>query len=169
MTFLGRRAGDSRSSEAGPRDGGSKGGAQRGGTRTLRGFSRNASGASAIEFALLLPVLLIMLMGIVDFGMVFYAKTATQNTARDIVRQIATNRLKVDDATTTAKSQVATWLVSYTTVSVTQTAAGDPTKNEITVDVAIPASKAAVTSFFSSLFSTVTLHGKATMQQEIPL
>ena len=159
MTFLGRRSGDSGSNQAG----------QSGDRPSLRAFSRGASGATAIEFALILPVLLIMVLGIVDFGMVFYAKTSTQNTARDIVRQIATNRLKVADATTTAKSQVATWLVSYTTVSVTQTAAGDPTKNEITVDVAIPASKAAVTSFFSGLFSTVTLHGKATMQQEIPL
>ena len=43
-------------------------------------------GAAAVEFALVLPVLVMILMGIIDFGMVTNAQAIVANAARDGAR-----------------------------------------------------------------------------------
>ena len=50
-------------------------------------------GASAVEFALLLPVLILILFGIVEFGLAFYTQQVLTNASREgaragIVQQI---------------------------------------------------------------------------------
>jgi hypothetical protein len=44
------------------------------------------SGASAIEFALVLPVLLLLLFGIVEFGVLFFDKAMITNASREGAR-----------------------------------------------------------------------------------
>jgi hypothetical protein len=44
------------------------------------------SGASAIEFALVLPVLLLILFGIVEFGVLFYDQAMITNASREGAR-----------------------------------------------------------------------------------
>lgn len=49
-------------------------------------FARNQDGITAVEFALIAPVFLVMLMGIVEFSLIMFAsvalESATNNTAR---------------------------------------------------------------------------------------
>lgn len=47
------------------------------------------SGAAAVEFALVLPLLLILLAGIVDFGRAFYTQVVLTNAAREGARLVA--------------------------------------------------------------------------------
>jgi hypothetical protein len=47
---------------------------------------RNQIGQSAVEFALVLPILVLILMGIFDFGRAFYAYSVVANAARDGAR-----------------------------------------------------------------------------------
>ena len=49
-------------------------------------FRRNDSGASAVEFALISPLLLLMLAGIVDYGTYFSTAHAVQQMANDAAR-----------------------------------------------------------------------------------
>nr|WP_300151844.1 TadE/TadG family type IV pilus assembly protein [Propionicimonas sp.] len=52
-----------------------------------KGGSRKCErGAAALEFAIVLPVLLLLLVGIVDFGMVMGAQTQVANAAREGAR-----------------------------------------------------------------------------------
>ncbi|MCZ7664093.1 MAG: pilus assembly protein [Thermoleophilia bacterium] len=44
------------------------------------------SGAALVEFALVLPVLLILVMGIIDFGLYFYNDLQLTQVARDAAR-----------------------------------------------------------------------------------
>lgn len=52
------------------------------------------SGAAMIEFALVLPLLLVLLMGIIDFGLYFYNDLQLTHVARDAARYASVNRLE---------------------------------------------------------------------------
>ncbi|KQQ20870.1 pilus assembly protein TadE [Rathayibacter sp. Leaf299] len=47
------------------------------------------SGAVALEFALLLPILMVILVGIVEFSLLFTAQTTITNAAREGARSMA--------------------------------------------------------------------------------
>ncbi|HSQ91646.1 MAG TPA: TadE/TadG family type IV pilus assembly protein [Nitrospiraceae bacterium] len=47
---------------------------------------RSESGASAVEFALLLPVLMMILFGIIEFGMALYRQAILTNASREGAR-----------------------------------------------------------------------------------
>ena len=54
--------------------------------RVLRRFVREQRGAAAIEFAILLPVLCAILLGMIDYGYFFYLNSAIVNAAREGAR-----------------------------------------------------------------------------------
>ncbi len=43
-------------------------------------------GAAAVEFAILLPILIVLLFGIVEFGLIFYNKAVITNASREGAR-----------------------------------------------------------------------------------
>ena len=57
------------------------------GARTALGHLRRGDrGAAAVEFALIVPILLILVFGIIDFGLAMYSQTMVGNAAREGVR-----------------------------------------------------------------------------------
>lgn len=48
----------------------------------------NRKGQALVEFVLILPVLLLILLAIIDFGVITYSKNEVQNQSVDIVRMI---------------------------------------------------------------------------------
>ncbi|MHB1344285.1 MAG: TadE/TadG family type IV pilus assembly protein [Thermoleophilia bacterium] len=48
-------------------------------------------GAAMVEFALVLPVLLVLLLGIIDFGLYFYNDLQLTHVARDAARYASVN------------------------------------------------------------------------------
>ncbi|OAH63542.1 pilus assembly protein TadE [Dietzia cinnamea] len=46
-------------------------------------------GAAAVEFALVLPILLLLVLGIIEFGRAYHVQTTLSNAARDGVRVMA--------------------------------------------------------------------------------
>ena len=52
----------------------------------MRSRKRRSVGQSLVEFALVLPILLLMLMGILDFGRAIFAYNSLANAARDGAR-----------------------------------------------------------------------------------
>jgi Flp pilus assembly protein TadG len=51
--------------------------------------SRDERGAVAVEFAILLPVLLLLVMGIVEFGRAYNSQISLTHAAREAVRVMA--------------------------------------------------------------------------------
>jgi Flp pilus assembly protein TadG len=49
-------------------------------------ISRSQTGQTAVEFALVLPILILILMGVFDFGRAFYAYSVVANSAREGAR-----------------------------------------------------------------------------------
>ncbi|SEE65738.1 TadE-like protein [Arthrobacter alpinus] len=52
-----------------------------------RNPSKKQRGAAAVEFALILPLLLAMLFGVIDYGILFGQNMSLQNAAREGARQ----------------------------------------------------------------------------------
>lgn len=59
-------------------------------TRSRSGRRADEAGQAIVEFALLLPVLMVISMGIVDFGLMFARYNAVNNAAREGARVAAT-------------------------------------------------------------------------------
>jgi Flp pilus assembly protein TadG len=51
--------------------------------------SHDDSGAAAVEFALVLPILLVLVFGIIDFGRAYFTQNGLSNSARETVRVVA--------------------------------------------------------------------------------
>lgn len=52
----------------------------------LRRLRRNCDGTAAIEFGLVLPLLIIVLVGIVDYGQIYFTRLTMTNAAREGAR-----------------------------------------------------------------------------------
>ena len=57
--------------------------------RLVKWLRRNEAGQSMVEMALVLPILLILIGGIVDFGWLFYNQLSLTNAAREGARYAA--------------------------------------------------------------------------------
>jgi Flp pilus assembly protein TadG len=69
--------------------------------RTLRRRARSERGAAAVEFAIVVPLLFLLIFGIIDFGFGFHAWDAAENAAREGARVAA-----VDPSTTDILARV---------------------------------------------------------------
>ena len=76
-------------------------------------------GAAAVEFALLLPVLLMIVFGIVDFGRAYNAQVTLTQAAREGARLTALNQPNV-----VSRTQSAAYPLAGVSVSVTACPAG---------------------------------------------
>jgi Flp pilus assembly protein TadG len=89
----------------------------------MRRWKRSEDGAAAVEFALLVPVLLLLLFGIIDFARAFNAQVTVTHAAREGVRVQALGGT-VAEATTAAQTAATPLTVTVTTAACT---AGQPT------------------------------------------
>lgn len=64
-------------------------------------IKRDDTGAAAVEMALVLPFLLLLLCGIIDFGLAFNARVSLTHAAREAAREYALNQ-DLGDAETRA-------------------------------------------------------------------
>jgi Flp pilus assembly protein TadG len=131
-----------------------------------RHFAKRDEGATAVEFALVAPVLVALTMSIIEFGLIIFTYTTAGNASRDVARRIATGRIAASAASTTLTPQLPAWVRSYATVAVAQTTPSTPSTNIITVNVSFPALRATPTSFLSFAYGSLTLQTATTMQQE---
>ncbi|MCL6608104.1 MAG: pilus assembly protein [Geminicoccaceae bacterium] len=63
-------------------------------------------GASAVEFALVAPILIALLLGIAQVGLVVMYRTAATDAARDVARAVSLGRLDLATARTRLRTEV---------------------------------------------------------------
>lgn len=86
-------------------------------------------GAAAVEFALVLPALLLLLCGIIDFGRAYNAQITLTHAAREAARVWA---LGGTTAETTARAQATATGLTGVTASTTACTFGQPTTVTVT-------------------------------------
>lgn len=88
--------------------------------------TRQEQGAVAVEFALILPILVLLVFGIVEFGRAYNAKISLQHAAREGVRVHALQT--GEDPVAITKAAAASLDGSQITVAFTACNSGDPTE-----------------------------------------
>jgi Flp pilus assembly pilin Flp len=114
--------------------------------RRLAAWRRDERGASAVEFALVLPLLLALLLGIIQYGSLFLIQSRMNDTARDTARRLAVGDLPSEsDAERFAREQLADWPATFV-VKATLPKAPD---RDVIVTITVPATDAAMLNIVS--------------------
>lgn len=121
--------------------------------------TENQRGASAVEFAIILPVLLTLLLGIIEFGYLFNQQISLTQSAREGAREYALHHNKDGFNLTTTAQLAAPGIGPITAISVPTT--GCPAGT--TVKVTVSRSYSSFTGWFDFL-NTTTLQGKGAMR-----
>ncbi len=69
----------------------------------LRALWRDRDGAAAVEFAFIMPILLLLFSGIVQFGSIMFLENHMTNVARETTRRVAVGELAQADASSSAQ------------------------------------------------------------------
>lgn len=123
--------------------------------------NRAERGAAAVEFALVAPLLLLLVLGIAEFGRAYNISTTLSAAAREGARTMA---LQNSTSAARAAAQSAATGVSLSTSQISVTPAACPTGSTgsttlVTVKITYPM------TFVSGLFgSSITLHGTGVMR-----
>jgi len=115
-------------------------------------------GAAAIEFALVLPLLLVMLVGIMEFGHYYNAQLTLTNAAREGARTMAITRVAATATTAVQRAAISlTPAPTIAQIAVTPATCPPGVDATVTVTYLVPA--------FTGLFGPgVTLTGRAVMR-----
>jgi hypothetical protein len=125
----------------------------------MLGRTKNEDGAAAVEMALVLPILLLLVFGIIEFGFIFNRYISVTHAAREGVRHLA---LGVDPAEAELKAEGATGDVVSSDVS-------DPINCTQSSPAADEVQMVCQTNYKLNLFvidSTISLTSTAKMRRE---
>ncbi len=106
---------------------------------------RGKSGAAAVEFAIVLPIFLVMLFGIIQFGAVLFLHNNMVNAARETARRMSVAELTAAQAPAFAQTYLAGWNVAFNVLA-TEPAPGT-INGDVFVQITAPASDAALINF----------------------
>lgn len=133
----------------------------------LRGLRRNRRGAVAAEFALITPLLFSLILGALEYSVVFLSYSSMQFTANAVAREVAVNNLNVADAAAKIKAALPGWFANSVTVVVSESNPGAPQNNVVKVLVTAQADAITPLSVFTTSYPW-TLTAEVLMDQELP-
>jgi hypothetical protein len=135
--------------------------------KQLGKLRRDRKGATAAEFALIAPLFFFMLLGAVEYGLVFLSFSAMQFGATIATRDVAVNFLDEGGADAQVRDYLPPWMRDDATVNVSQTTPGLPETNIIQMSVQVAAAQATPLPLFTQAIPW-TLRADVSMKQELP-
>ncbi len=109
-------------------------------TKKWRAFASDRRGVSAVEFAFVLPVLIILLTGIVQMGLMFFVQHNMTSISQETARLVAVGELTNAEGKAYANGKLINWGMSY---NVDVQLVGD----DIVVDISVPLSEVALIDY----------------------
>ena len=134
--------------------------------------TRRSRGMAAVELALVLPLFLVMVFGMVEFSLMLYDKAVITNASREAARAgivASSPKLTIGQIQTVATNYCSTSLISLGAAAVptvTVTGAGGGYGTALSVTVSFVYSSTGVLSFFGLLNSTLNLTATSVMNHE---
>ena len=132
---------------------------------------KGEKGTSAVEFALVLPLLLMMLFATIEFSIAMYDKAVITNASREGARRgivMQTPRISAAQITTTVNNYSGSHLISFGAAAVTTSVSSIcvDSDDQLTVSVAYPYTFFVLPNFLSSLTGPLILNGVTVMRCE---
>ena len=134
--------------------------------------ARRLAGMAMVEFVLILPALIVMLFGILEFGVLFFQWQTLSNAAREGAREAIVFRKNCDSAalqtlieqTVIDYAGAANIAVDAADIAITGscTGSGEPLRVEVSHDFGFQV----LPGFISQLTPTITLVGTSEMRNE---
>ena len=135
---------------------------------------RRRGGMAMVEMVIILPLLLMLLFAIAEFGLLFSKWQTLTNAAREGARDAVMFRVNCDAGT--VESEVRTTVTNYTNAGgvalpdpntdITITGACGAVNTDTSVGVTYPYSFKVLPGFASSVIPTLNLSASATMRNE---
>lgn len=128
-----------------------------------KSFFKKERGQAIVEFALVLPILLALLCGIIDFGWIYYNQITLNNAAREGARYAV---IHYDPSTNWKESAESRMTTSMVGVNDAIAIVSDPVEQKITASVT--ADTPILTGFSSTIIGkrSINLHASCTMRLE---
>lgn len=130
---------------------------------------RGQEGVQALEFALVLPIFLVLVFGIIDFGLALYTKEVLANASREGARQgirFVTPILTDSDIETITKDKLTQGNLDSSKATVTVTNAGAGFGTDLTVNIQYLFDFLVVSAFVPGMSSQITLQSTTVMSNE---
>ena len=129
----------------------------------FRKIRKSEKGQALVEFALVLPILLIVLCGIIDFGWLYYNQITLNNAAREGARYAVVHYDPEVDWKAQAQSRMLSGMVGVQSATAI---VSDPVEQQITAEVTADAKL--LTGFTSTVLGkrSLALHAQCTMRLE---
>lgn len=133
--------------------------------RGARNWGESQGGATAVEFAFVAPVLIMIVTGIIQFGAIFFLQGNMANAAREAARALAVGSIASSSETETFVDQkLINWGVTFN-VAASFPDPDDPADTDYTVVITAPLSEAAIFDYLG-VFEGGTLRASASMRGE---
>ena len=135
---------------------------------------KNDRGAAAVEFAIVLPLLLFVVFGIIEFSIVFYDKAMITNASREgaragiVYRPTVDERLSEQEIIDVVDAYLQSHLISFgsTSTTVTAPAAGSPSGTPLTVTVDFTYNFLVLPNFMHTLTGGLNMQAQTIMRME---
>lgn len=130
---------------------------------------RNEKGQSLVEFALVLPILLLVVFAIIDFGWLFFNKLAIENGAREGARYAAVEAAEKSEAQMLpgVEDRVRDHIASWTNVDVKKNPSAPGATDEKYVTVTVDADVPVLTPFIGVFFPGNKCHMSSAVKMHI--
>ena len=138
---------------------------------SVRSLGKDESGANAVEFALVAPVLLLLILGIIQFGMILFTYNNMVQAAREAARVLAVQSGSLTEASAVANAQLGFSGLTFTITpcapppETTNCSAPLDPNNDVSVKVSVPLADASLIDFLG-VFLTGDLEAQVTMRKE---
>lgn len=134
-------------------------------------LAKSKNGVAAVEFAIVLPLLVILVFGIIEFGLALYDKAVITNASREGARAgiVAVNpRLSIGEITSIVNNYCGSYLITFgggTLPTVAVTGAGGAFGSDLTVTVTYNYNFLVLPNF-TSLTGPITIAATTVMRME---
>lgn len=140
-------------------------------------LERTQNGASTVEFAMILPFLLVMIFGIMEFGLLLYDKAVITNASREAARSgiaYKTPKLTTTEIQAVATNYTTNYLISSQSATITVNVTSptpETSGTPLTVNVTYPYTFFVFGSLYNaymngSISSVITLSATTVMNHE---